>query len=152
MTTNDHKRPETTTNHQQTTTNDQQISINYHQTTTNGHPCTANQKADFWLLLPRSSNYKDHFDFEKHRQLVRGNCLLLSQYLCGVSRVGSTCYGRPNSQYSSCQKSIFLLIVFLDKENCFLVFQVPNFCSVGISHLHFLHNSASSQVAFQVLY
>ena len=47
-------------------------------------------------------------------------------------QIGSVCFGRLSSQYFSCQqeKSTFLLIKFKH-----------NFCSVSISHLHFLIRS-----------
>ena len=106
-----HKRGQTNTNHQQTTTNHQQTTTtyqqattnyqqtttNYQQTTRNGHPCISNQKTDVLLLLPAGGNYKDHHDFEIHRQSIRGNCLLLSQDLCEVRKIGSASFGRLNS-------------------------------------------------------
>ena len=42
------------------------------------------------------------------------------------------------------EKSTFLLITFKHKWSCFLVFQAPIFCSVGISYLHFLHINANA--------
>ena len=98
-----------TTNHQQTTTNHQQMTTNYQQTTTifqqtitNAYFCTTNQQnAVISYLLPAPGNYKDHLDFERHRQLVRGNCLLLSYYVCGTSKIESICFGRLSSYYSS---------------------------------------------------
>ena len=90
-TTNEHKRPKTTCKRPPTTikrpqttskatTNYQQTTKNYQQTTINGHTCISNQKVDVSFLLPATSNYKDHLDFEKHLLSVRGNCLSLSQY------------------------------------------------------------------------
>ena len=94
---NDTNHQKAITNHQQTTTSYSQTTTNYQQTTTNIHTCTSNQKADVLSLLPALGNYKDHLGFEKHMQSVRGNCLLLSQYLCGTNKIGSACFGRPNS-------------------------------------------------------
>ena len=102
-TSNDHKHAQTTTNHQETNTNHQQTTANHqqmtanhqqattiHQQTTanyqkkatkhqqstiNSHTCKSNQKADVSFLLPAPGSYKDHLDFEKHMQSVRGNCL-----------------------------------------------------------------------------
>ena len=84
-----------TTNHQQ-------------QTTTSSHTCI--------------SNLKPHVSSRTHPpQLVRGNILLLSQYLCGASEIGSACFGRLSSSYFSCrqEKSTFLLITFNQKRICF---------------------------------
>ena len=67
------------------------------QTTTSGHPWTSNQKSNVLFLPPISSSYKDHPDFENDWQSLRGNCFLLSQYLCGASKLGAGCYGRLNS-------------------------------------------------------
>ena len=88
---------QTTTKYQQATTNYQQTTTNYQQTTRNGHPCISNQKADVLLLLPAGGNYKDHHDFEIHRESIRGNCLLLSQDLCEVRKIGSASFGRLSS-------------------------------------------------------
>ena len=124
----------------------QQTTKNYQQTTTNGHPCTSNQKAEVSFLLPTPDNYKHYPDFEKQRQSVRGNCFLVSQFLCSASKIGSACSGRLSSQYSSCkqEKSSFLLITFKHKRICFLVFQAPIFCSVGISYSNFLHSNENT--------
>ena len=88
-------QPQTTTNYQQMTTNYQQMTTNYQQTTINKPP--TNQQADILILLSTLDNYKDSPYSEKHRQSVRGNCLLLSQYLCGASKIGYVCFGRLSS-------------------------------------------------------
>ena len=130
---NENKRAQTSTNHQQTTTNHQkmntnyqQTTANYQQTTPNSHSCTSNQKADVSFLLPECGNYKDHPEF---RQSVRGNCLLLSQNLCGASKIGSVCFGRLSSQHSNRQqgKSTFLLIfqVITRIYSFYKVVQIP---------------------------
>ena len=105
---NDHKQAQKTTNHQQMTTNNQQttanhqqmntnnhqMTTNYQQTTTNSDTYTSNQKADILFLVPAPGHYKDYLDFEKDTQLMKGNCLLLSQYLCGASKIRSAYFGR----------------------------------------------------------
>ena len=155
-TSNDHKPPQTTTNHQQKNTNHKQITTNHQQTATNQRvfstlqstrkqpqttskqPQTA-QKADVSFLLPASANYKDQSNFENHKQSPRGNCLLLSQCLSKASKLDSACFGRLSNKNSSCQQenSSFQLITSKHKRSCF-------FCLVGISHLHFLRNSTNS--------
>ena len=51
-TTNNHKRPQTITNHQETTTNHQQTTTNYQQTTTNHQQTTRNDQTDlFWIPI-----------------------------------------------------------------------------------------------------
>ena len=93
---NDHKQPQPTKNHHKSPANDHKPPENDHKPPP-GHPCTSNQKADVLFLLPTRSNYKDHHDFEKHRQLVRGDSPLLSQYLCETNNVGFACFGRLSS-------------------------------------------------------
>ena len=73
------------------------MTTDYQQTTTNEHPCTSNQKAEVLFLIPAPGNCKDHTDFEIHRQSVAGNCLLLSQCLCGASKIGLACIRRLSS-------------------------------------------------------
>ena len=80
----------------------------------------------------------------KNRQPVRRKYLLLSQYLCGASKIGSACFGRLSSYYSNCQqeKKKFLS-TFKHKRSCFLVFYAPSLYLVGISYLPLLHSSAN---------
>ena len=40
--------------------------------TTNDHTCTLNQKTNALSFLSSPSYYKDHLDFKKHMQSVRG--------------------------------------------------------------------------------
>ena len=63
---------QTTANHQQMTTNNHQVTANCQEMTTNDHTCTLNQKTDVLYFLSSPSYYKDHFDFKKHMQSVRG--------------------------------------------------------------------------------
>ena len=58
---NDHKRAQTTTNHQQVTKNHQQTITNYQRT--NSNTCASIQKADVSFLLPAPGNYEEHLDF-----------------------------------------------------------------------------------------
>ena len=114
---NEHKPP---ANKYKLSANDQKLPAK----TTNNYSCRSNHKTDVSFLRPAPSNYKDHSNFEKHKQSMMGNCLLLSQYLCGANKIGFACFGKLRSQYSSChqEKSTFLLIEFKQKRNCFLVF------------------------------
>ena len=124
---NDHKRAQTSSKRAQTTSKQIQTISKRPETTsetTNNYPCRSNHKTDVSFLRPAPSNYKNHSNFEKHKQSMMGNCLLLSQYLCGANKIGFACFGKLRSQYSSChqEKSTFLLIEFKQKRNCFLVF------------------------------
>ena len=104
---NDYKRPQKTckrsqtiSKQPQTTTNDHKPRANDHKLPVNdqkGYPGISNPKDDVSFLLPASSNGKDHRNFEKHRQSVKGNHLLLSQYLLGANKIGSACFGRLSS-------------------------------------------------------
>ena len=84
MTTNYHKQP----------AKDQKLQENDHKIPVNDHPCTSNQKTDVLFFLPKPCNYKDYPDFEKHRQSVRGDRLLLSQYLRGARKIEYACFCR----------------------------------------------------------
>ena len=92
---NDYKRPQTTSKRPQTTSKRPQTTTNGHKPRANDHklppndqkrsPLHTNQKADVSFLLAAPGNYNDHLNIEKHRQSVKGNCLLLSQYLRGAN-------------------------------------------------------------------
>ena len=94
---------------------------------TNGHTYTLNQKAEV-------SFFFTHAIITRTTLINKGKqaAFYFHRYMCRASKIGSVCFGRLSSQYFSCQqeKSTFLLIKFKH-----------NFCSVSISHLHFLIQS-----------
>ena len=89
------------------------------------------------FCFPKLGNYKDYPDFDKHRQSVRGNCLLLSQHLCGARKIWYACFcrlGKINFSFG---------YIYSQMKLCFGILGTF-FCSVGISYLYFLHINANA--------
>ena len=74
---------------------------------------------------------------------MRGNCLLLHSTCAEQAKQVMLALVDLVGSIPVVNKKNFLLIIFKHKRSCFLVFQTPTLCSVGISYLYFLHSNAN---------
>ena len=74
---------------------------------------------------------------------MRGNCLLLHSTCAEQAKQIMLALVDLVGSIAVVNKKNFLLIIFKHKRSCFLVFQTPTLCSVGISYLYFLHSNAN---------